>query len=58
LRPDLIVMGKHGRTWMEELIVGSVTRDTIDCTKCDIIVTPPPGGRVSRRAGHDISQPA
>lgn len=43
MRPDLIVMGKHGRTWIEELIVGSVTRDTIDCTKCDIIVAPPLG---------------
>ncbi len=40
-RADLIVMGKHGRSWVEELIVGSVTRDTIDWTKCDIMIVPP-----------------
>jgi nucleotide-binding universal stress UspA family protein len=40
-QPDLIVMGKHGRSWIEEWIVGSVTRDTIDGTKCDIMIVPP-----------------
>lgn len=38
---DLIVIGKHGRSRIEELIVGSVTRDTIHWTKCDIMVVPP-----------------
>lgn len=40
-KPDLIVMGKHGRSRMEELIIGSVTRDTIDQTDCDVLVVPP-----------------
>jgi nucleotide-binding universal stress UspA family protein len=41
MQPDLIVMGKHGRSRIEELIIGSVTRDTIDQTKSDILVVPP-----------------
>lgn len=41
MQTDLIVIGKHGRSRIEELIVGSVTRDTIDWTKCDIIIVPP-----------------
>jgi nucleotide-binding universal stress UspA family protein len=41
MQPDLIVMGKHGRSRLEELIIGSVTRDTIDMTKCDILIVPP-----------------
>lgn len=40
-KPDLIVMGKHGRSRMEELIIGSVTRDTIDQTECDVLIVPP-----------------
>lgn len=41
MQPDLIVIGKHGRSRMEEMIIGSVTRDTIDQTECDILVVPP-----------------
>ncbi|WP_334186435.1 universal stress protein [Noviherbaspirillum sp.] len=41
MQPDLIVMGKHGRSRVEEMIIGSVTRDTIDQTHCDILVVPP-----------------
>jgi len=40
MQPDLIVMGKHGRSRIEEMIIGSVTRDTIDQTKCDILIVP------------------
>ncbi len=39
MRPDLIVMGKHGRSPLNELLVGSVTRRTIDQTDCDVMVT-------------------
>lgn len=39
--PDLIVVGKHGRSRIEELLIGSVTRETIARTKCDILVVPP-----------------
>ena len=41
MQTDLIVIGKHGHSHFEELIVGSVTRDTIDWTRCDILVVPP-----------------
>lgn len=38
--PDLIVMGKHGRSRFEEMLIGSVTRDTIDQTVSDVLVVP------------------
>lgn len=39
--PDLVVMGKHGRTRLEEFLLGSTTRNTINETDCDILVVPP-----------------
>ena len=40
--PDLIVMGKHGKNSVEDILLGSVTRYTINETSCDILVTPLP----------------
>jgi nucleotide-binding universal stress UspA family protein len=37
---DLIVLGKHGKSRFEELILGSVTRDTLEQTECDVLVVP------------------
>lgn len=41
---DLIVMGKHGKSRIEAMLFGSVTRDTIDRTSCDILVATAGGG--------------
>lgn len=38
MRPELIVMGKHGRSWIEKLLIGSVTRDTMDQTASDLLI--------------------
>jgi len=38
MRPDLIVMGKHGQTELEELLLGSVTRHVLSETSCDMLV--------------------
>lgn len=38
--PDLIVMGKHGRSRLAEMIIGSVTRDTVDQTASDVLIVP------------------
>ncbi len=38
MRPDLIVMGKHGQTEFEELLLGSVTRHVLSETPCDMLV--------------------
>lgn len=44
MEPDLIVLGKHGRSRFEEFLLGSVTRHAIDQTSCDIlVVTARPG---------------
>jgi nucleotide-binding universal stress UspA family protein len=37
---DLIVLGKHGKSRFEEMILGSVTRDTLDQTESDVLVVP------------------
>lgn len=38
--PDLIVLGKHSGSRVEEFLIGSVTRRTVDDTTSDILVTP------------------
>jgi nucleotide-binding universal stress UspA family protein len=36
---DLIVMGKHGRSRLEEWFLGSVTRHVLSAAPCDVLVT-------------------
>ncbi len=36
---DLVVMGKHGRSPLEELIVGSVTKKVLAESQCDVLVS-------------------
>lgn len=36
--PDLLVMGKHGQSEMEELLLGSVTKHMLFETDCDLLV--------------------
>lgn len=43
LDADLIVVGKHGRSWMEELLLGSVARRLMDECRSDLLVVPPVG---------------
>ncbi|MDR0933648.1 MAG: universal stress protein [Burkholderiaceae bacterium] len=38
--PDLIIMGKQGRSQLERLLLGSITRNTINATACDMLVVP------------------
>lgn len=35
---DLIVMGKHGKGFTEELLLGSVTKHVLDESQCDVLV--------------------
>jgi len=39
MRPDLIVIGKHGQSEIEELLIGSVTKHVLFETHCDMLVT-------------------
>lgn len=38
VQPDLLVMGKHGGSHYAELLLGSITRRTIDQTGCDVLI--------------------
>lgn len=38
LSADLIVIGKHGRSMVEEWLLGSVTRHVLAGSKCDVLV--------------------
>ncbi|HEY4370201.1 MAG TPA: universal stress protein [Steroidobacteraceae bacterium] len=40
LRCTLIVMGKQGRSWLAEHILGSVTRLVLEHAVCDVVVVP------------------
>ena len=42
MRPDLIALGKHGRSRLEELLLGSVTRRIVDQVDCDVLVSTVP----------------
>jgi nucleotide-binding universal stress UspA family protein len=36
----LIVMGKQGRSWLSEHVLGSVTRSVLERAACDVVVVP------------------
>lgn len=38
LSSDLIVMGKHGQSWIEDLFLGSTTHHVLGRSKCDVLV--------------------
>jgi len=38
---DLIVVGKHGRSLLEETLIGSVSRRILANARCDVLVVPP-----------------
>lgn len=40
LLSDLIVIGKHGRSWFEDLFLGSVTHHVLARSECDVLVVP------------------
>lgn len=40
LQSNLIVMGKQGRSWWSEFLLGSVSRRTIELAPCDVAIVP------------------
>jgi len=38
LSSDLIVMGKHGQSWIEDLFLGSTTHHVLARSECDVLV--------------------
>jgi len=47
LRPDLIVMGTHGQTGFERLLLGSVAEKVIRKATCPVMTVPPPAASTS-----------
>lgn len=41
LRPDLVVMGTHGRSGFERLVLGSVTERVLPMAPCPVLAIPP-----------------
>lgn len=39
MNPDLIIVGKHGRSRVEELLLGSITLHMLSQASCDVLVT-------------------
>jgi nucleotide-binding universal stress UspA family protein len=39
-QPDLLVMGKHGRSGVEQLLIGSVTSHLVRSAPCDVLIVP------------------
>jgi nucleotide-binding universal stress UspA family protein len=40
LMSSLIVMGKQGRSWWSEFLLGSLARRTIELAPCDVVIVP------------------
>jgi nucleotide-binding universal stress UspA family protein len=45
IEPDLIVMGKHGQSELEDLLFGSVTKHVLREAGCDVLVVSPEGSK-------------
>jgi nucleotide-binding universal stress UspA family protein len=48
LRPDLIAVGKHGQTILEELLIGSVSEHVLANAECDVLVAGQAAGASAR----------
>lgn len=44
-KPDLIVMGTHGRTGLDHLLMGSVAEQVVRKSACPVMVVPGPKNR-------------
>ncbi len=61
---DLIVLGTHGRSGFERLLLGSVTEKVVRTAPCPVITVPPPGVATSKLpfkrvlCGVDFSEPS
>jgi nucleotide-binding universal stress UspA family protein len=42
IKPDLIVLGKHGRSRFEELLLGSTSRHVLEQSFCDVLLVTAP----------------
>lgn len=43
MKPDLIVLGKHGRSRLDELLLGSTSRHVLEQCSCDVLIVTEPG---------------
>ena len=44
-RPDLVILGTHGRSGFQRLLPGSVASDVLRQASCSVLVIPPPARR-------------
>jgi nucleotide-binding universal stress UspA family protein len=42
MKPDLLVMGTHGRTWLRETLLGSVAEQVLRNAPCPVVVVKAP----------------
>ena len=50
-KPDLVVVGTHGRSGLMKVLLGSVTDDVLRHLEVDILVVPPAGRNARPEAG-------
>lgn len=41
LRADLVILGRHGKSGMQEFLLGSVAKDVANAAECDVLALPP-----------------
>jgi universal stress protein E len=50
-KPDLLVIGTHGRSGLMKVLLGSVTEDVLRNLEVDVVVVPPAGRDLPPAAG-------
>jgi len=42
-RADLVVLGRHGKGWLQAWLLGSVAKNVVQAANCDVLLLPPAG---------------
>ena len=58
VKPDLIVLGKHGRSRLEEFLLGSTSRHVLEQCFCDVLIVPAPIRPAAETAFHPAQNPS
>jgi len=54
-RADLIIVGSHGKGWVDRLLIGSVTEDLLNNLPCAVLVVPVPKPEPAELVGAHVA---
>jgi nucleotide-binding universal stress UspA family protein len=54
-RADVVVVGSHGKGWVDRLLIGSVTEDLLNNLPCAVLVVPVPAPKRETAPAHALA---